>query len=646
MIEDALDNKIEHDHIGGANISGTGIIVGKQIHIAGSFVVKVSNEAKSIGLNLLLPKYFEEHKNTIGDFESWKEGFPFNKIESIMEKSELRREKVIDQIKSRLDNPDSPGLLLLGESGTSKTTLLMEIMCEYFCQGYQILYNYGDMDIQDAEKVVNFIEGLLKEGNKVMVAVDNAHQFNTAAIYYIMDLLCNHQFSQNVKFILAARLPEFEFFQQKDIEHLYLQSLRKLMSKKEKFIYYLPNFDQEDIYNFIKKYGNVNDLNKIYFQNKPEQFAIIIERLSKIIYQETKGVPILVKFLVLREGLAEDVFNRYNRYLARDANNLTTMLVCSLLDLSGLQISENILKDKGLLEFAYNLDRATLYYNSETFEWKTIHPRWDIELFSLLFKETNKKLLFERKIYLEKAILTILSIENENVTNPEHIRISIIELLYLLVKSKVISLIIIDNIIKEQIPFYIKDKNKIYYLYATVIAPTYLDFGKYDEAIITCDEAIDINPNYINAWNNKGNGLDYLGKYDEALACYNKALEIDPKHEITWNNKGNTLFRIRKYDEALACYNKALEIDSNYARAWNNKGTYLDYQGKYDEALACYNKALEISPILGIAWHNKGNNLAKLGMYTQAIGCYDKALEIDANDDDSRRNKSICLLRI
>ena len=63
-----------------------------------------------------------------------------------------------------------------------------------------------------------------------------------------------------------------------------------------------------------------------------------------------------------------------------------------------------------------------------------------------------------------------------------------------------------------------------------------IDLGKYDEAIQCYDKAIEIDANYADAWNNKGNALDNLGKYDEAIQCYDSAIEIDANmllHGIT-----------------------------------------------------------------------------------------------------------------
>ena len=40
-------------------------------------------------------------------------------------------------------------------------------------------------------------------------------------------------------------------------------------------------------------------------------------------------------------------------------------------------------------------------------------------------------------------------------------------------------------------------------------------------------------------WLIKGRALTKLGKFDEALKAFEKAIEIDPKYALAWNNKGN-----------------------------------------------------------------------------------------------------------
>ena len=53
----------------------------------------------------------------------------------------------------------------------------------------------------------------------------------------------------------------------------------------------------------------------------------------------------------------------------------------------------------------------------------------------------------------------------------------------------------------------------------------------------TYDKIIN-DDNLRSAFTNKGKSLSNLGNQDQALICFEKALEIDPDYPIAWNNKG------------------------------------------------------------------------------------------------------------
>jgi hypothetical protein len=116
----------------GVDIVGSGDIIGKNITI---FKNEVLDEC---GLTYLYPTYFKENEDISEDLQKWKEGFPLT-LASIYYGKEFKRQNVINEIKQRLESKNR--LLILGESGTSKSVLLMEIICDYFKEGYQILYN-------------------------------------------------------------------------------------------------------------------------------------------------------------------------------------------------------------------------------------------------------------------------------------------------------------------------------------------------------------------------------------------------------------------------------------------------------------------------------------------------------------------------
>jgi len=123
-------------------------------------ISKYEQEIQDCGLNWLRADYFEFH--TIPEkegLENWKKGFSFE-LQSIKMKRELRRDKVIDDITTKLEREGK--LLIVGESGSSKSTILMELMCDYFDRGFEILYNYGNAEIRNVDKLINLIEVILK----------------------------------------------------------------------------------------------------------------------------------------------------------------------------------------------------------------------------------------------------------------------------------------------------------------------------------------------------------------------------------------------------------------------------------------------------------------------------------------------------
>ncbi|MFY9796442.1 MAG: tetratricopeptide repeat protein [Candidatus Nitrosopolaris sp.] len=91
------------------------------------------------------------------------------------------------------------------------------------------------------------------------------------------------------------------------------------------------------------------------------------------------------------------------------------------------------------------------------------------------------------------------------------------------------------------------------------------DRGDYSITLDFYDEAIKIDANYADTWNNKGLALYNLGKYNEAIESCDRAIKIDPNNAYAWYNKGNALYALRKYNEAMGSYDRAIKIDPNYA---------------------------------------------------------------------------------
>jgi tetratricopeptide (TPR) repeat protein len=118
-------------------------------------------------------------------------------------------------------------------------------------------------------------------------------------------------------------------------------------------------------------------------------------------------------------------------------------------------------------------------------------------------------------------------------------------------------------------------------------------------------------------------GDNHIGDQDGALADYAVALEIEPDHVGVYDNRG-WLYRERGAAAlAILDYTRAIEIDPRYANGYNNRGlVHLD-RGAYAEAVADFDKAIELGldgPRAAWPHNNRGFALARQGADDPAVG--------------------------
>jgi tetratricopeptide (TPR) repeat protein len=153
--------------------------------------------------------------------------------------------------------------------------------------------------------------------------------------------------------------------------------------------------------------------------------------------------------------------------------------------------------------------------------------------------------------------------------------------------------------------------------------------GRFEEALLCLDKALELDSKYSAAWINKGHSLNNLSRFEEALQCLDNALELDPNNAPVWINKGYSLNNLGRFEEAVLCLDKALELDRSNASASINKAVSLNNLGCFEEALRCFDKVLELDPSNALALINKGVSLNNLGCFEEALRCLDRALELD-----------------
>jgi tetratricopeptide (TPR) repeat protein len=131
------------------------------------------------------------------------------------------------------------------------------------------------------------------------------------------------------------------------------------------------------------------------------------------------------------------------------------------------------------------------------------------------------------------------------------------------------------------------------------------DRGELDEAISHFESAARIrsakkDPHYNLAsafvQMNLGDALARKGKPDDAMVHYDEALRLQPDYGDAYFNRGTVLFATGHIDEAIADLTKALEIHPNDTDAHTSLGNALLQKGSPREAIAQYLTALALAP--------------------------------------------------
>jgi predicted O-linked N-acetylglucosamine transferase (SPINDLY family) len=163
--------------------------------------------------------------------------------------------------------------------------------------------------------------------------------------------------------------------------------------------------------------------------------------------------------------------------------------------------------------------------------------------------------------------------------------------------------------------------------------------GWHEDAIIFYDRAIEIAPDYFEAYTNRGNALKDLGRRAEALASFDCAIALMPEYAEAHLNRAIVLRMDRRFSEALDAIDAALRSKPGLAAAYANRGNVLQEINRFEEALASHDHALTLDPGFALAHLNRGNVLRHLGRLPEAIASYDRAIEIAPTLSMAHRNR-------
>lgn len=220
-----------------------------------------------------------------------------------------------------------------------------------------------------------------------------------------------------------------------------------------------------------------------------------------------------------------------------------------------------------------------------------IGPAWlQIGCFHLFYSENNKRAFYKAINSLRRAAALMPDIRETEVKLPSDGKI--ITIGELLRSSKSIKKLDDRSIL-------IQDSVNTLHSKSVELSKRALHLCEqelYNEAIHLFDEALDIEPNNLEALYNKGRALISLSRYPESLDCCQKVAAIDPDYPDVFTMMGNCLNLLSRYGGAIGAYNQAVKRNKADFRAWYNKAHCEEKRELYEEAIKSYKHFISNAP--------------------------------------------------
>jgi tetratricopeptide (TPR) repeat protein len=149
--------------------------------------------------------------------------------------------------------------------------------------------------------------------------------------------------------------------------------------------------------------------------------------------------------------------------------------------------------------------------------------------------------------------------------------------------------------------------------------------ARYREAIVGCDRAIALKPDFEEAFMLRGRAHLADNDAEHAIPDFTRARELRPDDPQAPVERAHAYIEQKNYAAAISDATAALVLDYRLARAYNLRGTALRALGQTEKAIGEFTRATELAPNSdnfyqrGATYQLLGDHKAAIQDFTQAI---------------------------
>jgi tetratricopeptide (TPR) repeat protein len=135
----------------------------------------------------------------------------------------------------------------------------------------------------------------------------------------------------------------------------------------------------------------------------------------------------------------------------------------------------------------------------------------------------------------------------------------------------------------------------------------------------------------------------HLKDYERAIDVFGQAIEIDPNYSEYYNDRGAVFFKMERFEDAERDYLQAIALSPPYAEVWINLGQCYRAMMRMEDAVRAYARALDLDPTRALALVGRADAHAALGRAGLALPDYDRALALEPDQALVRASRAVVL---
>ena len=210
--------------------------------------------------------------------------------------------------------------------------------------------------------------------------------------------------------------------------------------------------------------------------------------------------------------------------------------------------------------------------------------------------------------------------------------------------------------------------------------------GKTEEAISAYDQVIQLNPEYINVYYNRGRVKGILGQYEDEIADLDEALRLEPNYAEIYLLRGSANVALNRYESAIADIDKSIQLNldksivylASFLRGFANvvlthhKSAIADFDetlrlnidhshvysvyflrgyskselGLHEAAIADFDETIKLVPDNAVAYNNRGLMKNKLEQYESAITDCNQCIRLNPDHAWAHTNRGYAKIKL